>query len=222
MIRFSYRGVIATVPPGLPAATAATAAATAATAAAVAAAATAAAVVAATAAAAAVATTTAAAATTTVSTATTAAAKATGAGLRLEAVVAIDGAITAGLEGDLRFFATGAAGCAKHFARAAASGPASTTFRATAGLTAVWATSGFIGEPLGLMKFLFPGCKSKSTSTIATGKGFVGESHSTTSKKFLGFLRSSSTSGNGNRWNVDSLHTEYATGAEKNQQATRK
>jgi hypothetical protein len=170
---------------GLPA-TATAAGATAATAA-VATAAAAATVAAATAGAAA-ATVTAAAATT-AAVATTAA----GAGLGLEAVVAVDGTITARLEGNLGFFAAGTAGGGEHFAVSTATAETATAaFTATTGSSAGGAAPGFIGESLGLVKFLFASGEGETSSAIATGKGFVGERHSTTSKN-IQVPRSSST-----------------------------
>ena len=106
----------------------------------------------------AVAATTAAAVATTAAAAPTAAVAATtaGAGLRLEAIVAVDGTITPGLEWDFGFFAAGTAGCAEHFASAAAEAPAAAAaFRTTTGLAAGWAPPRLIREPLRCVKFLF-------------------------------------------------------------------
>ena len=149
----------------------------------------------------AVATTTATAAPTAVAAATTATTVAAGRPrLRLEAVVAIDGAITAGLERHFGLLATRTARSAEHFAAAtaaAAIAATTATFASATGGPAVRATAGFIREPLGLMKLLFTRCESERTPTVRTGKGFVGERHATTSKDFQDFLRSSSTSTNG-------------------------
>ena len=129
---------------------------------------------------------------------TTAAAVATAtSGLRLEAVVAVDGTIATWLEGNFRFLAAAATGGTEHFAVAAAKAAASaaTTVRASGSPTR-WTAAGFVGEPLGLMKFLLACRECERTATISAGQGFVGERHSTTSKKFPGSLRSSSTSEN--------------------------
>ena len=138
-------------------ATAAAAAATAAT--------TVAAVAAATAA---TATTVAAATTATVAAATAATAVATaGAGLRLEAVIAVDGTVAARFKRHFCLFAAGAAGCAEHFARTAAT--AAAAFGSAPACPAGRATPGFVCEPLGLVEFLLASCESEATSTIATG-----------------------------------------------------
>jgi hypothetical protein len=36
------------------------------------------------------------------------------------------------------------------------------------------------------MEFLFSGCERETRSTVATGQGFVGETHSTTSNRISG------------------------------------
>ena len=129
--------------------------------------------VAAAAVAAAAATTAVAAATTaTVAAAATAAAvtttaAATCAGLRLEAVTAVDGTIATGLEGDLGFFAAGATGGAEHLAGAAA---ATSSARVIApGEAAVGAPAGLVGEALGCVEFLLTSGERERGSAIGTG-----------------------------------------------------
>lgn len=164
----------------LPAATAAIAAVTA-TAAAVATAVTATAATAAAIATAA----TAAAATTTVATAATAAVAATTtdrAGLGLEAVAAVDGAVTAGLEGHLGVLAARSAGHAEKLAL----GPASSA--ATVGLAgpaAVGAPTRFVREPLRCMEFLLARGERERRAAVRASDGFVGERHPTTSKQIF-------------------------------------
>ena len=112
-------------------------------------------------------------------TATTTAAARTG--LRLEAVVAVDGTVTAGLERHACFLATGTARGAEHFAGTAAHAAGAPAFAAATCGSAVRATAWLIAEALGLMEFLLAGCEGECCPTVATGKNFVGETHSTTS-----------------------------------------
>ncbi len=91
----------------------------------------------------------------------------TGAGLWLEAVTAVNGAIAPGLEGHLRVLA---ARCARDGEELAVSARTSTpTSAATVGAArppAVRATPGLIREPLGAVKFLFPSGERKRSAAI--------------------------------------------------------
>ena len=124
-----------------------------------------------------------AAATTTAAEAATAAAEATTAGtataastgaeaprLWLEAVAAVDRAITAGLEGNLRILTAACAGNGEHFA-----GPAATATRtsaagiALADAATIWAPARFIGESLGFMEFLLARGEGELRSAVCAG-----------------------------------------------------
>jgi hypothetical protein len=120
------------------------------------------------------------AAASTTTAAAAAATEAAGALLWLEAIAAVNRAITAGLEGNLGFFAASRAGCAEHFAaratKATAASAETTTTAAAVGAsrtTAVRAASGLIREALRLVELLLAGSKGEGIGTIGTGQGFV-------------------------------------------------
>lgn len=91
-----------------------------------------------------------------------------GAGLRLEAVAAVDGTIAPGLERHLRVLAARSASNREELAVSARRTTATAT-TTTVGATcapAVRATAGLIGEPLGTVEFLFPSGERKRRAAI--------------------------------------------------------
>lgn len=103
------------------------------------------------------------------------------AGLRLEAVAAVDRAIATGFKGDLRFFATGGAYSVEKLPRR----PAVTTAERATGVaillllqpTAVRTAPGFPRETFRSMKFLFTRGEHERLAAITADERLVGVRH---------------------------------------------
>jgi len=103
------------------------------------------------------------------------------AGLRLEAVAAVDRAVATGFKGDFRFFATGGAYSVEKLPR----GPAVTTTKRATGVaillllqpTAVRTAPGFPRETFRSMKFLFTRGEHERLAAITADERLVGVRH---------------------------------------------
>jgi len=106
--------------------------------------------------------------------------------LTAEAIRAVNRLIATRLEGHLRVLAALAAGDTEHLALAAAvpataAVAAAAVALATLGSSATLTAARLVRETLLLMKGLVIRAKDKRRAAIGTGKGLVGEIHSTTS-----------------------------------------
>lgn len=104
------------------------------------------------------------------------------AGLRLEALATIDGAVTARLEGYLGVLTARSAGYAEQLPhRTRATGACPATLFTLADTPAVRTAARVVGEALGEMKLLLPGRECEFRPAVAASERFVGVWHPTTS-----------------------------------------
>ena len=87
-----------------------------------------------------------------------------------ETITAINGAVIAGLKGNFAGFATFGANGVEHLALAALAATAPVCF---AGIAAIFATLGFIGETFFSVEFLLIGGENELGATVFAGDSFV-------------------------------------------------